>query len=578
MVMRHIRDNLLVQFSLVSFVIMLALAVGTSTILAARLGRNIELLIAHGAAMDAMMEHSMSGDAMVESADMQRPMSADSLRDEFIKDTDPFSIPSLTADVQSLRWNMYLVIAGGFLVLYLGLVSIVHRGWRTITRQAAGLLESQVQLEARVEERTIEITERKRAEKELAATNAQLEQALEGARENAEIANALSEAASVLNSSLNIDDVLDRILEAVGRVVPHDAADIMIVNDTEEAGEELRIVRGRGYKEQGSGASIFDLRLQLAEFPNLQKLMETGQPMTISDTQADASWNPFPETSWIRSWAAAPLWVEGEAIGMLNACSEEPGFFTQDHAETLSAFANQAAAAILNARLYSQAQDEIAERKLAEQQIQASLREKEVLLKEISHRVKNNLQLVSSLLRHQSKYIKDEQTLQIFRESQDRVRSMALVHEKLYQSKDLARIDFADYIRTLTSSLFLSYGASSEVIQLKIHAEDIFLGVDNAMPCALIINELVSNSLQHAFPDGGECEIRIELRSEEDQLELMVSDNGVGFPEDLDFRTTETLGLQLVSTLADQLEASIELDGSGGTEFKILICNIGRDA
>jgi len=212
---------------------------------------------------------------------------------------------------------------------------------------------------------------------------------------------------------------------------------------------------------------------------------------------------------------------------------------------------------------------DITERKRAEDKIKASLKEKEVLLKEISHRVKNNLQLISSLLRHQSATIEDEQVLQVFRESQDRVRSIALIHEKLYQSTDLARIDFADYIRSLTSSLFLSYGASSEAIQLKIQAEDVFLGVDSAIPCALIINELVSNSLQHAFPDGREGEFCIELRLEQDQTVLMVSDNGVGFPEDLDFRTTETLGLELVRTLVDQLEGSIELDRSGGTAFKI---------
>ena len=205
--------------------------------------------------------------------------------------------------------------------------------------------------------------------------------------------------------------------------------------------------------------------------------------------------------------------------------------------------------------------EDITKQMQAEQQTQASLQEKEVLLKEISHRVKNNLQLVSSLLRYQSATIKDKQAQLVFRESQDRIRSIALIHEKLYESKDLGKIDFADYIRSLTSSLFLSYGASSEVIQLKVQAEDVFLEVDTAIPCALIINELVSNSLQHAFPDGRQGEIRIEIRSGEDQTVLMVSDNGVGFPVDLDLRTAETLGLELVRTLVDQLEGTIELNG-----------------
>ena len=211
-----------------------------------------------------------------------------------------------------------------------------------------------------------------------------------------------------------------------------------------------------------------------------------------------------------------------------------------------------------------------AERKRAEEQIKASLREKEVLLQEIHHRVKNNLQVVSSMLYLQSKNIKDKETLEMFQESEKRVRSMALVHERLYQSQDLARIDLAEYIQSLTNYLFRSYGADSNVITLKINADDILLDIDTAIPCGLIINELVSNSLKHAFSGGREGEICIELRADDDgRSTLIVSDNGVGFPEDLDFRNTESLGLQLVNMLTRQLEGTIELDRSDGTAVKI---------
>jgi len=214
--------------------------------------------------------------------------------------------------------------------------------------------------------------------------------------------------------------------------------------------------------------------------------------------------------------------------------------------------------------------EDITERKRSEKQIQASLREKEVLLKEIHHRVKNNLQVISSLLYLQSKNIEDKETLEIFQESQNRVRSMALVHERLYQSQDLARIDFAEYVRNLASYLFRSYDVNTNVIQLKIKVDDVFLGVDTAIPCGLMINELVSNSLKHAFPDGKEGEIGIELcADDEGQFTLMVRDNGVGFPQDLDFQNTKSLGLQLVNTLAAQLEGTIELDRSGGTAFEM---------
>jgi PAS domain S-box-containing protein len=221
---------------------------------------------------------------------------------------------------------------------------------------------------------------------------------------------------------------------------------------------------------------------------------------------------------------------------------------------------------------------DISERVRAEEQIKASLREKEVLLKEIHHRVKNNLQVISSMLYLQSKNIQDRQTIEMFQESQYRVRSMALVHEWLYQSPDLARIDFAEYVRSLANHLFQSYGVNANVIQLKINVDDVSLGVNTAIPCGLIINELVSNSLKHAFSDGREGEICIEVRVDRDgKHTLMVSDNGVGFPEDLDFRDAGSLGLQLVNTLVDQLEGTIELDRSGGTAFKIMFTEPGNE-
>jgi len=206
------------------------------------------------------------------------------------------------------------------------------------------------------------------------------------------------------------------------------------------------------------------------------------------------------------------------------------------------------------------------ERRIAEERIRASLKEKEVLLKEVHHRVKNNLQIISSLLNLQSKYIKDDQALEMFKESRNRIRSMTLIHEKLYRSKDLANIDVAEYIQNLSSNLFRSYSAGR--ISLRTQVDDILLGVDTAIPCGLIINELVSNSLKHAFPDK-QGEILVDLHRDNGKFTLRVRDNGVGFPEHVDFRNTDSLGLQLVCTLTDQLDGEIELDRAGGTEFRI---------
>jgi PAS domain S-box-containing protein len=210
---------------------------------------------------------------------------------------------------------------------------------------------------------------------------------------------------------------------------------------------------------------------------------------------------------------------------------------------------------------------DITERKKAEEKIKASLKEKEVLLREIHHRVRNNLQVISSLLSLQSTYIKDDKYTEMLKESQNRIRAMALIHEKLYQSENLAKVDFSEYITALVNGLVCSYGASD--ITLKIKVNDISLGTDAAIPCGLIINELVSNSLKHAFP-GGKGKINVILHTINENIELVVSDNGIGIPENINFRNTESLGLRLVTILAEgQLNGSIDLDRTKGTTFHI---------
>ena len=207
-----------------------------------------------------------------------------------------------------------------------------------------------------------------------------------------------------------------------------------------------------------------------------------------------------------------------------------------------------------------------------EQKLRGSLAEKEVLLTEIHHRVKNNLQIVSSLLYLQSRKTSDDQVLSVLRESQTRVRSMALIHEKLYQCEDLANINLGDYIRSLTSYLLNSYGVASHMVKLKINVESAPLGLDRAIPCGLIINELVSNALKYAFPQGRRGEIFVNLlRDGDGKLVLMVKDDGVGLPEDLDIADTPSLGLQLVNTLVKQLDGTIEVGRKDGTEFRMVL-------
>jgi len=205
------------------------------------------------------------------------------------------------------------------------------------------------------------------------------------------------------------------------------------------------------------------------------------------------------------------------------------------------------------------------------QQLNALLKEKDVLLREIHHRVKNNLQIITSLLNLQSRYVKDEPTLAAIRESQNRVKAMALVHEKLYQAENIAQINLDDYTRFLGTGLIQFYGVKSRGITFTTDIGDINVDINMAIPLGLIINELISNSLKYAFPDREKGEIFISVLKENHTLSVLVKDDGIGIPADLDWRNTESLGLRLVISLVEQLNGTIELDRSAGTAFSMVV-------
>ncbi|OPY27459.1 MAG: serine-protein kinase RsbW [Methanobacterium sp. PtaU1.Bin242] len=202
--------------------------------------------------------------------------------------------------------------------------------------------------------------------------------------------------------------------------------------------------------------------------------------------------------------------------------------------------------------------------------MQASILEKEVLLKEIHHRVKNNLQIISSLLNLQSIRIKDDtKAFEVFKESQNRVKTMAMIHEKLYQSGNFAQIDFSQYIHNLISSIFSSYGVNTGDIKLKITGQDVFLDINTAIPCGLIINELVTNTIKHAFSPGNSGKLHVSFDKTDDKYVLTVQDNGNGLPDDFDIEKTDTLGLELVKSLVYQLEGKLGVINGDGAIFRI---------
>jgi two-component system, sensor histidine kinase PdtaS len=303
----------------------------------------------------------------------------------------------------------------------------------------------------------------------------------------------------------------------------------------------------------------------------------------------------------IKCYLCMPIVFGRKPVGTLNIASYNKNAFDKEELMLLSIVAQQIGVAIKNAsraealrkselalqkaneeledrviertKALSKAnlalRGEIRKRRGAEEQIKSALKEKEVLLKEIQHRVKNNLQVIKSLIDLQSQFGENEDLKTILDETQTRIVAIALIHDLLYRSGNLRKIDFSEYSKNLTDYLFVSYGVNAKSIRLNINIGNNDMSVEIATICGMILNELVSNSLKHAFRNGGKGEIFISLRPEKNSYILIVRDNGIGFPKGLNFRKTKTLGMQLVMSLVNQLDGSIKLRRINGTEFRI---------
>ena len=210
---------------------------------------------------------------------------------------------------------------------------------------------------------------------------------------------------------------------------------------------------------------------------------------------------------------------------------------------------------------------DITERKQMEDALRVSLQEKNVLIREIHHRVKNNMQVISSLLQLQSDQINDDSIRLLFKEAKDRIRSMSLVHEKLYSTEHMDTIDLAFFINDLVTNLFRSYGINNNRIQFTLEGKNVTLGIDDAVPLALILNELISNSLKHAFPSERKGKINIRIEEKQGIITIELADNGIGTPANVQINNTKTLGLKIVQALTEQINGSIELARNSGTRF-----------
>jgi two-component sensor histidine kinase/CheY-like chemotaxis protein/ligand-binding sensor protein len=349
----------------------------------------------------------------------------------------------------------------------------------------------------------------------------------------------------------------------IGSIVEYRLTEEALQKRTFDLGERIKEISCLyeideiGRKERLTVEEVLEKAVRIIP-PGWQYPEITGSCITFENRKYKTK--NFKKTKWMQR---VDIIVNAKKAGLVEVCylKEKPedyeGPFLKEERNLIDAVVKRLAQTI--------------EHKRAEEEIRASLKEQGVLLQEVHHRVKNNMQLISSLFSLQSRHIKDKQAFEIFKSGQNRVRSMAIIHERFYQSTDFARVDFAEYVQSLTSHLLSSYGINPDVIKLYINIKDAFLDLNTAIPCGLIINELLSNSLKHAFPDDKKGEINIAMRSlKGNEIELIVTDNGVGLPRKVDFRDTETLGLHLAKILAkDQLHGDIKLDRTKGTSFHI---------
>ncbi|MDX2243973.1 MAG: PAS domain S-box protein [Leptolyngbyaceae cyanobacterium bins.302] len=307
-----------------------------------------------------------------------------------------------------------------------------------------------------------------------------------------------------------------------------------------------------------------------------------GLPRIVLDiAQDECSLRPmaYLQSVGTRTKMTAPILQIGDqgitlwGLLIVHACAYQREW-QADEADLLQQIANQLGIAIQQATLYQQVQADLGQRQETESKLRSLLQEKEILLKEVHHRVKNNLQVISSLLRMQSRQV-DTNARQLFQETQNRVQSIAIIHEHLYQSADLSHINFGEYVQILVNQLFRSYGVNPEKVKTKLEIQPLNLGLNHAIACGLIINELVSNSLKYAFcsEKSGEINICLILNQStspaQNQGILMVGDNGSGIPAELNWQNSRSLGLRIVRTLVEQINGTISLDRGSGTAFYV---------
>lgn len=401
----------------------------------------------------------------------------------------------------------------------------------------------------------MDITPRKQREEE----RDRLMQGLEQEKLRSEI---LREITLVLTSRVDQTAILDTILGQAARLVPFDSGNIRL-----RSGDYLETARWYGYDDYGAEEFIAGFREHIDSLGLARKVMKDSHAVIVNDTRLEPDWVRFPETAYIRSIMVLPIATARKFYGLLSIENAAPNMYDAGEVQKLQPLADAAAIALEKAELYAELKEELAERKRVESQLEHSLAQKETLLREIHHRVKNNLAMVVSLINLQSSQLDDESLRELLDHIRSKIYSISLIHEKLYRSHDLQHIELRDYAEELLEAL-RSVVAEEETAEVAVEIETgIVLDIEQAIPLALIITELFTNSYKYA--QGAPCSFSLRARRSAGEVEVWVSDNGPGFPEDFSIEESETLGLLLVRNLAEQLGGDARVTDPSRAEIRI---------
>lgn len=396
--------------------------------------------------------------------------------------------------------------------------------------------------------------------------------------------DTLYQAGKRLSVELNTESIFNTVFDVILGIV--DFSELFVAKyDPEEGMIRYIYMRSVNGSEPVDVSTVPAIPLAPEGFGILSDVIRKSNPVILNDyqqtlkrsktivkvsvTRRQEMAEAEDSVSEPQSAIIVPIKLDKEVIGVIQLYSQNKDAYSREQMVFLEALMQHASLAYHNAMLFQKAKAEIRVREQAEEELKSALNEREILLKEIYHRVKNNLQVVSSLLKMQSEKIGDPDVRKHFLESRDKVNAISLIHEKLYSMRDLSRIDFSDYISSLVKNI-KGMHTLNEPVSLVVDSEKITLPIDIAMPCGLILNELILNALKHPFSNDSrnpEIQIKFSFDRKKGTYILKVIDNGKGFPEGLELSTNDSMGLKLVATLTAQIDGKIRLIRGNFTEI-----------